>query len=365
MVRESRNGRAHPGRILVVLPNWVGDVVLATPMLRALREHFCDAHITYLLKPYVADLVDAAPWYDELMFWPTRARSRSVRDSQRGFVRTVGALRRGTFDLAVLLTNSFRSALVTAAAGIRVRVGYNRDRRGILLTDRLVAPRVDGVFIPISMVSYYNAMASYLGCRPGSQLELFTNPADEAALDTRLAEQEPPGRGPRVVLNPGAAFGSAKCWLPERFAEVGAALIDQHDARVLIACAPSERPMAREISRRIRSPHACLDEPTLSLRQLKALIRRSDLLITNDTGPRHFGVAFDVPLVTIFGPTAPEWTETGYARERKVLVPVDCGPCMKRICPLDHRCMTRVTAAMVTAAATDLLTARPVEGAVS
>ncbi len=108
-----------------------------------------------------------------------------------------------------------------------------------------------------------------------------------------------------------------------------------------------------------------LDQPVLPLRQLKALVRRSDLLVTNDTGPRHFACAFNVPVVTIFGSTDPRWTETDYALERKIIVPVDCGPCMKRTCPLDHRCMMRVTAEMVLGAALELLRQRlgePVNG---
>ncbi len=348
-----RNGRPRVPRILIVLPNWVGDVVLATPALRALRERYPDAHITYLHRPYVRDLVAACPWADALLPWPRR----SGRFFESGSLAMVTGLRRGDFGLAVLMTNSFRSALVTAAAGIQTRLGYRRDGRGILLTDRLVAPRRGGKFLPVSMVRYYNTLATYLGARPTGRLELFTHPDDEAALDARLAAVEPASSGPRVVINPGAAFGSAKCWFPDRFAAVARNLIERYDARVMIPCSPSERQVAAAISRAIPQPHVLFDEPILPLRQLTALIRRSDLLVTNDTGPRHFAVAFNVPVATIFGPTAPEWTATGYAHERQILVPVDCGPCMLRTCPLDHRCMKQVTAEMVTGAACELLDA--------
>ncbi len=341
------------------MPNWVGDVVLATPALRAMRSHFAESRITYLLKPYVNDLVAGSPWMDDVITW----RGRRGKEAKRGFLRTVGTLRRADYDLAVLLSNSFRSALLASTAGITTRLGYDRDGRGILLTDRLVAPRESGKYVPTSMVAYYNALVAYLGCEPGMKLELHTEAADEAELDARLADCEPPGDGPLVIINPGAAFGSAKCWLPERFAEVGQRLIEERDASVLISCAPSEREMAGAISQLIRQPHVLLDDPVVSLRLLKALIRRSDLLVTNDTGPRHFAVAFDVPAVTIFGPTHPEWTETGYTNERKVLVEVDCGPCMKRVCPLDHRCMTQITADAVVAASSELLDARVAEGA--
>jgi heptosyltransferase-2 len=344
------NGSPRHDRILVVLPNWVGDVVLATAALRALREHHPDAHITYLLKPYVQELIGGCGWVDDVLCWPRGGRLSAM-------LRLVAALRRGRFTHAVLMTNSFRSALVTATARIPHRLGYDRDGRGFLLTDRLVAPRREGKFLPVSMTSYYNALVSYLGCPVSSRLELATDPVDDDELNTRLAARARVGGGPRVVLNPGAAFGSAKCWLPERFAEVGQRLIDTQDADVVICCGPSEADVAGAISRRIEGPHTLLDDPVVSLRLLKSLIRGSDLLVTNDSGPRHIAVAFDVPVVTIFGPTAPGWTETGYTRERKVLVPVECGPCMLRTCPLDHRCMKLVTADMVVEASAALLPA--------
>ncbi len=342
-----------PQRILVVLPNWVGDVVLATPALRSLRRGFPDAHITLLVKPYVRDLIAGSDWADEVVHW---RGGKSRRDRQRSFLGMVGEMRRRRFDLAVLLTNSFRSALLTMLIKAKRRIGYDRDGRGLLLTDRLVAHRVKGKFVPISMVRYYGAVADYLGCRPDyDRVELFTEPADEAAVD-HLYDQHGIRRDhPVVVVNSGAAFGSAKCYPPERFGAVANRLVSELGVQVVVPCGPKELEIIEAIRHEMTQPAVFLDDPIVPLRHLKALIRRADLLLTNDTGPRHFACAFGTPVVTVFGPTDPAWTETDYARERKLLVPVDCGPCMKRRCVTDHRCMTRVSVDEVFKACAELL----------
>lgn len=344
-----------PTRILVVLPNWVGDLVLATPALRALREHFTRAHIAFLARPNSAVVIDGATWMDEVIYWPLRKRQPRPQRRQ-GFLGFTAELRERRFDMAVLLANSFRSALAVRLAGVRRRVGYDRDGRGLLLTDRLLPEKANGKYIPTPMTRYYNAIARYLGCREvPTELELFTTPEDEAEA-ARAIDSAGGGDGrPAVVLNPGASFGSAKCWLPEHFAAVADCLVERRRAAVLISCGPKEVEIARAVARAMKQKATVLDHPIMALGPMKALIRRAGLLITNDTGPRHFANAFRTPAVTIFGPTDPEWTRTESSTERSLMVPVDCGPCMKRTCPLDHRCMTRITPDMVLAAAEELL----------
>jgi len=352
--QEPKSVDVEARRILVVLPNWVGDVVLATPALRALRDRFRDAWITLLGRSHLADIVAGGDWMNEFLAWP-RGKTKLIR--REGFLGLANRLRNNKYDLAVLLANSFRSALLARLAGAKRRVGYDRDGRGLLLTDRLLAPRLNGRFLPVPMIKYYNGLVAYLGCpTPSKRPELYTEPSDEVAAEGLIHRAG--GSGPVVVIHPGASFGSAKCWLSERFAAVADRLIARFDARVFLSCGPGDRNMARAVRAAMQRDAIVLDEPVLPLRQLKALIRRSDLLITNDTGPRHFACAFDVPVVTIFGSTDPRWTETEYARERKVMVPVECGPCMKRTCPVDHRCMTRVTVDMVDQAASALLRER-------
>lgn len=340
----------------MVLPNWVGDLVLATPALRALRTVHRQAHLTFLVKSHLAEVLGGGDWMDEVIHWPS-GRNRDTR--RQSFVGLAGQLRRRRFDWAVLLTNSFRSALLARLSGIRRRIGYDREGRGLLLTDKLLPEKADGRFVPVPMTRYYGAVARYLGCREvPSALELYTTPEDESAAEQVLRSAGVTAGQPVVVLNPGASFGPAKCWLPERFAEVADRLAAEQNAAVLVACGPKETETARAVGRRIQRRAVVLDDPVVRLGPLKALIRRADLLITNDTGPRHFANAFGTPVVTIFGPTDPKWTETDVSTERGLMVKVHCGPCMKRTCPLDHRCMKWVSTEMVLASAGELLRER-------
>ena len=342
----------HPQRILVVLPSWVGDFVMATPALRALRARFADASITLLARPMIAELVAGGGWADAVVQWePKRRHRRSF-----GLVGLAKRLRGGRFDWAVLLANSFRSALLVRLAGIDRRIGYDRDGRGWLLTDRLPVPRDNGSIKITRMVDYYGTLAEHLGCDPpGDKLELFVESSGEQALADRFGRLGVADRQPLIVMSPGASFGASKLWPPERFAGLADRLIDTHGATVLISCAPGEQAIARQIVGLMTRQAYVLDDPVTTLGEFKSLIRRCDLLICNDAGARHVAKAFNRPVVTVFGPTHPGWTDTDYPAERKVLIPVDCGPCQKKVCPLDHRCMTGISVDMVAAAADDLL----------
>jgi len=345
-----------PSRILVVLPNWVGDLVLATPALRALRNQFPDTHIAFLGKSGLSDVLSGGDWMDEVIHWPG-GKSRPKR--RQGFLGLAAELRERRFDWAVLLINSFRSALLARLAGIRRRVGYDRDGRGLLLTDRLLPEKAKGKYVPVPMTRYYNAIARYLGCRDClTKLELFTTDEDESVAAATIANAGIEAGQPMVVLNPGASFGPAKCWLPERFAEVGDRLVEEHGAAIVVSCGPKEVDIARGVAGRMRHKATVLDDPILKLAPLKALTRQASLLVTNDTGPRHFANAFGTPVVTVFGPTDPQWTATDSPNERSLMVRVDCGPCMKRACTLDHRCMKRINSDMVVKLATELLAER-------
>lgn len=343
---------ANPERILVSIPNWVGDVVMATAALRALRQRFSRAHIVHLMRPYVADVLAGTSFADSAIYWPTRP---PTKDGPAGLLDLIRRLRRVRPDLAVLLTNSFRSALVMRLAGVRRRVGYARDGRGWLLTDRLRPRRAEGQFVPTPALDYYNALARHVGSDPpGDRLELATLPADEVAVDARLGPADP--RRPLIVLNPGANYGSAKCWPAEYFAETADALVDRYNARVVASLGPKEREIADRLKGAARRPLDVFIDPPLGLGPLKALVRRCRLLITNDTGPRHFAAAFGVPVVTIFGSSDPAWTETRFAMERTVMLNLDCQPCMERTCPLvHHRCMRELPPARVLEKVAELL----------
>jgi heptosyltransferase-2 len=226
------------------------------------------------------------------------------------------------------------------------------------MTDRL-HPRRDarGRRVPCPVIDDYNALAEAAGCPwPGYRMELFTTPRDEDAADAVWRETGL-GRYREVVcLNPGAAFGSAKHWPAESFAELARDLADRRGAAVLVLCGPAERALARQVVALAGRPAVhSLAGRALSLGLTKACVRRADLLVTTDSGPRHFATAFDRPVVTLFGPTHIAWTETYHPRAVHLQKRVDCGPCQRRVCPLDHRCMRTLTAEEGYAAAAGLL----------
>jgi len=351
-----------PGRILVVQPSWVGDAVMATPTLRALRERYPRAHIAYLMRRYVKPLYSGMPWADQFITYRT---GKTKSKTGKGLLDLSGRLRAAKFDLAVLLPNSFKSALTCKMANIPRVVGYERDARGFLLTDKLLHVKDRGKYIPVPLIKTYMGIAHYLGAASRDlSMKLFVTESDaregsellvRCGLDGAINRPASHGEPPLVLLNPGAQYGAAKCWRPEYFAEVADKLIDDLNAIVLISGTPREKPILESIKRCMRHAGLDLSNKGMSLGALKEIVKRCDLMITNDTGPRHIAAAFDVPVVTIFGPTHPEWTEINFEKERKVAVKVFCGPCQKKVCPLDHRCMTRVTPAMVLEASMQLL----------
>ncbi len=318
---------------------------MATAALAAIRRRFAASHVTYLMRSYEGAVLEGLGLCDDVLFWP-----ESGRPSENGRMRTPGGLvglvrelRRRRFELAVLLTNSFRSALVARLAGIGRRVGYARDGRGWLLSERLIAPRKDGTFVPISALDYYNMLARHAGCGDvGDRLALATTAEDEAAIDRRLGGKE--NDRSLVVLNPGANYGSAKCWPAESYAALSDALVRRHEARVVASLGPKERWIAERLRAGAEEAIEIFIDPPLGLGPLKALVRRCDVLVTNDTGPRHFAAAFGAPVVTIFGSSDPAWTDTRYAGERIVKLSLECQPCMERVCPLGHHnCMKQLT----------------------
>jgi heptosyltransferase-2 len=355
-----------PNKILIVQPSWVGDAVMATPMLRAIRLLYPKAHIAYLMRRYVKQMYTGMPWVDQLITYRT---GKTKSKQGKGLFDLAARLRTGKFDTAILLPNSFKSALICKMAGIDRVIGYERDGRGFLLTDKLLPVKDKGKFVPSPMLKYYLGLANYLGSTAKDlKMELFVTDSEKreagellakCGLEVDLDRPAAHGKPPLVVLNPGAQYGAAKLWRAEYFAEIADKFIDDLGAQVLISAAPKERQIVENIKRYMRHAPIDLSNKGLTLGSLKDVIRRCDLMVTNDTGPRHIAAAFDVPVVTIFGPTHPEWTEIYFAKERKVAVKVFCGPCQKKTCPLDHRCIIRVTPNMVWDQCMNLLNITP------
>lgn len=336
--------------ILVMTPTWVGDVVMGTPAFRAIRQRFADARITAAVSGNTRPVFDDAPWFDEVV---------SVGPEDKGIAgtfRLAARLRRGRFDLGVLFPNSFRTGLVMRLAHVRRIIGYTRELRGFLLTRSLKPRRENGRFVPTPMVGYYLELCRLLGCDTSDRrLELLYR--DEVARETDVFSRRHGIDWTRrvVVMNPGASFGTSKCWPVEHFARAAELLSEDADVQVVVTCAPAERDLARSVAEEADCEVTSLHDEPAGLDRLKVLIDRAALLITGDTGPRHYAAAFDTPVVTLFGPTDPRWSDTGYEKERIVSVDVECAPCQLKYCPADHRCMRWLKPEMVVDAARELM----------
>lgn len=321
----------------VFIPNWIGDAAMCTPTLRALRRTFHQDRLVGIMRPYVADVLDGTPWLDERIYFYRKSRNAAERT-----FAALRQLRQARFDTIVLLTNSVRTALLAWACGAQKRVGYVRYGRGPLLTHKLFCPRLGRRRLPSPVIDAYLQLAYAVGCPPEShRLELATLAADEAAADAVWQKWNLPPGDQVVVLNSGGAYGAAKLWPSEFFAALARRIATTKGLSVLVTCGPNERGIARQIVKRADHPRvvSLADEP-ISIGLTKACIRRSRLMVTTDSGPRFFAVAFDVPVISLFGPTDVAWTRTHYEREVCLTHPLPCGPCGRRTCPLGHHdCM--------------------------
>lgn len=311
-----------PGRLLVVLPSWLGDAAMATPTLRLLRDALPGSFVAGLARQGVAELLAGTPLLDEIVI----ERASGVMGPRRA----AGKVRPLRFDAALLLTNSFSTALATRIAGIPRRVGYDRDGRGLLLTERLPAPEWPGStarrrrWAPVSAVAYYYALGrALLGdptppldgledplsvLAPGAKIELPLGDTERAAARVVLGSAGVAVGERFCVLNPGAN-DPAKRWPAERFGELADHLAAAHGLRVLINTGPGEEVVARAVAGACRGAGPIvLAEHGQTLASLKAILARARLLVTNDTGPRHLAAAFGTPTIALFGPTDPRWT---------------------------------------------------------
>ena len=344
-------------KILVRGPNWLGDAVMCEPALRGLRRLFPDAQIALLVKPAVADLFAGHPALTRVLTYDTKGRHAGLF----GKWALAGQLRRQGFDLAVLFQNAFEAAFLTFLASVPRRYGYATDGRSLLLSDPVAAPDRRTL---VHQVRYYWDLLKPLGLTgdpPAPELVVF--PEEEQAMAGRFAQGGLTASDVVVGINPGSTYGMAKRWLPERFAEVTERLCRtiresrEQQVSVVIFGAKGEERLGQEIAARLSSRSLVLSGAT-TIRELMAAVKRCAMLLTNDTGPMHIASAFQVPVVAIFGPT--DWRTTSPFGSAHAIVrqPVDCAPCLLRECPIDHRCMTRVSVEQVYEAATKQLGVR-------
>lgn len=342
-------------KLAIYLPNWVGDAVMATPALRALRLAHRDAELVGIMRPVIGDVLAGLDLFDRTILYQKKSQPSALS----GW-KLWRRLQSEHFDAAVLLPNSLRSAWLAWVSGARRRIGFDRDGRRWLLTDAVPAPQRR---VPHPALDDYLTLAARAGGLLATrQLELALLPEDRQAVQKVLSTfPESWQNRPLVTLNTGGAFGGAKNWPRESFAGLARRLVDDLGARVLVLCGPAERDDARWIAEAAQHPAVLsLASEPLSIGLTKAAVEASQLMVTTDSGPRHFAAAFDVPVVTLFGPTHIAWSETHFARAEHVQLAVDCGPCQQRECPLGHhRCMRELSVDQVFATASRLWSRQP------
>lgn len=339
-----------PKRLLIWLPSPLGDAIMATPALRAFRSLYNDAHITFLAPAFTRQVLFPSSFCDAWIVLPN------------GFWATLKTLKSERFDTAILLKNSFGSALTVRLAGIGRRIGYAREGRSFLLTDKLEPLRSEaGDFKPAPMLDYYLKIAEHLGETADNREPELTVTGECIKTVQEKFPRIKNHSGPVVIFVPGGAFGPSKLWPNERYAQLADRLTETYQATVLLSVAPVEEEIhiADSIRKQAQSDILHLGRIPLSGGELKALFSLADVVITNDTGPRHIGIALDKNVVSLFGPNNPQWTDTGHDKEIRIVGKAPCVPCDKPVCRQNrHLCMESITVDDVFAAAARFLEAK-------
>jgi heptosyltransferase-2 len=314
------------------MPNWIGDLVMATPILTDLRAAFPKASITAMCRNPICELLMLDAGIDELFCFTRPSNSFLRREEHRNIIEKIKA---GKFDVGILLTNSFSSAWWFWQGNVARRIGYSLHLRGLLLTDSIRCPEGK-----VHQVDLYKNLLEPLGISQSDTAPRLYVSKKEVDASKKILQQMGYVRGGKLIgINPGAAYGAAKCWPPERFRALALELVKI--GTVLFFGDAASASLVKDICKGLPEGVINLSGIT-SLRELACLIKDSDLLITNDSGPMHIAAAFDTPLIALFGSTDEE--ETGpYGREEAVInKKVSCSPCFKRVCPIDFRCMTQI-----------------------
>ena len=333
--------------ILVHLPNWVGDAVMATPILRALRLKYPSSKITYIGKPITLQTVG-------MKFCDFQI---SLESKKIGYIlKKASELRKQKFDLGILLPNSLRSAMLFALGRVKNRIGYKRDGRGFLLNDSILPPKdSSGNYKPYSAVWYYRDLLEHIDIKCDSlELEIPTDKNADSQAEKLLLQTGFDSTKKLVMLNPGASNNFHKRWLPERFAQVADNLIEKKSAQVIINAAPGEEALAKSLEKSMtHKPILNMADQKNSIPLLKSLIKKSEVLLTNDTGARHIAAALGIGVVTIFISTDPIWAQIDCPREKIVTINKPFEDC-KNDTILHKKFLEGVTVEMVTNAALEL-----------
>lgn len=323
--------------ILVRCPNWVGDIVMATPLFECLRANFPEAKIHAYVRKYAGGIIEDSPWFDAIIDFEDKKLYE--------FIQTIFKIKTLKPDMAVLLPNSIRSFLTAWLGGARLIYGYKVNVRRFFMSGGPEPIRTDDGIKPVPMVDYYLEICRYLDLKipETPKLKLYVSGRLQERGERKLRYYGISAKDRVVGLNPGASFGSSKCWPPEYFARLAELIEKEIRCKVILLVGPGEEEIAKAIVEKSRAKIIDTSSDILDLALLKPIIKRCNLLVTNDTGPRHYAVAFDVPVVVLMGPTNPVYTAANLDRTIVFRQDMDCSPCHKKICPTDHRCMKDIT----------------------
>lgn len=339
-------------RILIRSTNWIGDALMTTPAIQAIRFNFPLARISILARPWVAPIYEHNPDIDHILIDETKVRHKGPV----GLWHQSRQLRREKFDLAVLLPNSFESAFLSFLARVPVRAGYDTDGRKIFLTH---AVRLKAAYKRYHQIDYYLKMVEKLGLRTfGRELRLIVSDVEKKRAQKRFRDSGISSSKLLIGINPGAAFGTAKRWFPDRYVALARQLISTYDAYIAVFGSSGEKKLGERIAAQIGEHCVNLCGET-TLREAIAAINICDLFVTNDSGLMHVAAALNVPQIAVFGSTDSVTTSPGSSRSRIVQVPIACNPCLKPECPEGHHlCMKNITVDMVFEAVQQMLPPR-------
>lgn len=324
--------------VLVRSTNWLGDLMMSLPALRAVRERFPSGRISVHVRPHLAAILDGLSWVDEVIPLSIGRGLQGVSDR----LRVASEVRERGFDLAILFPNSFDAALLPFLARIPHRLGYARAGRGPLLTHPVAAtPEIRNVHFAHYLLNLLEPLGVQ-GAPAYARLEV----ADDAIAEADAVLADVPGEGPLIAMAPSAAYGPAKEWPPEHFEELAVRLVRERSARVVLVGAPQERETCERIvaSAGDDANRIAAVAGRTSVAGLAALLSRCAAYVGNDSGASHVAGMVGVPALVIFGPTRPDVTHPLGPDAHVVYKPIECSPCMARTCPLGHkRCLTEIS----------------------
>ncbi|QZA59363.1 lipopolysaccharide heptosyltransferase II [Candidatus Rhabdochlamydia porcellionis] len=326
--------RIEPKNIIIRMPNWIGDFVMATPILSDMRRAFPKASITAMCRIGVCQLLEMDPDIDEI-FCFSKSSGFNRRDRHRDLIEKI---RQGKYDLGILLTNSFSSSWWFYQGHISYRIGYRGNFRSFLLTHPVNRP---SQLRKQHLVKTYKMLLSALGI-PVSKTEprLYLAGREIQAAKELVKRQGVQESDILIGINPAAAYGSAKCWMPERFTKVAHKLLQNEKIHLVFFGDQESESLVKGICRTL--PERAINLAGLtSLRELAGLISLCRVFLSNDSGPMHIADALQVPVVALFGSTN-EIVTGPFSQGRVIHKHVVCSPCYKRTCPIDFRCMRAI-----------------------